>query len=169
MRRKELYIVRLLIATCVIIAGVLVAACGDDEKDSGGTATPGGTTTAAGGGAEIDVTLQEFDVVLDTDTAEAGELTFNVENIGPDDVHEFVVLKTDLEPDALPTVDDGSVDEEGVGIELIGEIEDIPVGDTQSLTVDLEAGSYVLICNIYDETENEAHYTEGMRTAFTVE
>jgi len=36
-------------------------------------------------------------------------------------------------------------------------------------TVDLEAGSYVLICNIFDDAENEAHYQEGMRTAFTVE
>jgi hypothetical protein len=26
----------------------------------------------------------------------------------------------------------------------------------------------VLICNIYDEAEQEAHYSEGMRTAFTV-
>jgi len=54
-------------------------------------------------------------------------------------------------------------------VEVIDEIEDIPVGETQSLTVDLEAGKYVLICNIYDEAEAEAHYAEGMRTAFTVE
>ena len=159
---------RLLIATGVIFAGVL-AACGDDEKDSSATATPGGTTAAAGGGTEVDVTLQEFSVIPESDSVEAGETTFNVENVGPDDVHEFVILKTDLEPDALPTAADGSVDEEGAGIEVIDEIEDIPVGETQALTVDLEAGSYVLICNIYDETENEAHYAEGMRTAFTVD
>lgn len=160
---------RLLIATGVILAGVLLAACGDDEKDSDVTGTPRGTTTAVGGGTEIDVTLQEFSVVPETDSVEAGEITFNVENTGPDDVHEFVILKTELEPDALATVDDGSVDEAGEGIEVIDEIEDIPVGETQSLTVDLEAGGYVLICNIYDETENEAHYAEGMLAAFTVE
>ncbi len=160
---------RLLIAAGVILTGAFFAACGDDEKDSGATATPGGAATAAGGGTEVDVTLQEFSVIPDTDSVDAGEITFNVENVGPDDVHEFVILKTELEPDALPTVDDGSVDEEGAGIEVIDEIEDIPVGDTQSVTVDLEAGSYVLICNIYDETENEAHYAEGMQTAFTVE
>ena len=160
---------RLQIATGVIFAGVLLTACGDDEKDSGATATPRGTATAAGGGTEVDVTVQEFSVIPDTDSVGAGEITFKVENVGPDDVHEFVILKTALEPDALPTVDDGSVDEEGAGIEVIDEIEDIPVGETQSVTVDLEAGSYVLICNIYDETENEAHYAEGMRTAFTVE
>ena len=53
-------------------------------------------------------------------------------------------------------------------MEVVDEIEDIPVGETQ-VTVDLAAGSYVLICNIYSEDENEAHYAEGMRIAFTVE
>ena len=32
------------------------------------------------------------------------------------------------------------------GIEVIDEIEDIPVGETQELTVTLEAGNYVLLC-----------------------
>ena len=41
--------------------------------------------------------------------------------------------------------------------------------DTQSVTVDLGAGNYALICNIWDEEEQEAHYAMGMRTAFTVE
>jgi uncharacterized cupredoxin-like copper-binding protein len=98
----------------------------------------------------------------------AGSVTFDA-NDGPNDVHELVVFKTDLAPDALPTGADGSVDEEGEGLELIDEIEDIPVGETMSLTVDLEAGNYALICNIYDEAEQESHYQEGMRTAFTVE
>ena len=141
------------------------------RKDAA-TTTPRGTSSTATGGAagtEVDVTLQEFSVIPDVDSVEAGEVTFKVENVGPDDVHEFVIFKTELEPDALPTVADSSVDEAGEGVELIDEIEDIPVGETQSVTVDLEAGSYVLICNIYDETENEAHYAEGMHTAFTVE
>jgi hypothetical protein len=34
--------------------------------------------------------------------------------------------------------------------------------------LDLEAGNYVLICNIWDEGEQEAHYQEGMRTTFEV-
>jgi hypothetical protein len=51
----------------------------------------------------------------------------------------------------------------------VDEIEEFPVGETQSMTLDLEAGSYVLICNIYDADEQEAHYQEGMRLAFTVE
>jgi hypothetical protein len=76
----------------------------------------------------------------------------------------------DLDPTALPTDETGAVEETGEGMEVVDEVEDIPVGDTPTLTIDdLTAGSYVLICNIYDEEEQEAHYSEGMRTGFTVE
>jgi uncharacterized cupredoxin-like copper-binding protein len=105
----------------------------------------------------------------DVDSVPAGEVTFEVTNNGPEDVHEFVILKTDLAPDELPTDDTGAVAEDGEGIEVIDEIEDVAVDATETLTVDLEAGSYVVLCNIYDEDEAEAHYAMGMRTAFTVE
>jgi uncharacterized cupredoxin-like copper-binding protein len=119
----------------------------------------------------VDVTVQEFAVIPAESSAPAGDVTFDVMNEGPDDTHEFVVYKTDLAPDALPTAADGSVDEEGEGVELIDEIEDIAVGDTPTLTVTLDAGSYVFICNIVEEEGGEtiAHYQQGMRVAFTVE
>ena len=143
---------------------LVAAGCSDDDGD-----TTGATGEETGAGGTVDVTLQEFAVIPASSSAPAGDVTFNVTNEGPDDVHEFVVFLTDLAPDALPTNEDGSVDEEGEGLELQGEIEDIAVDDTQSLTVDLTAGNYVLICNIYDADEQEAHYQEGMRVAFTVE
>jgi uncharacterized cupredoxin-like copper-binding protein len=126
-------------------------------------------SSCGGGAATVDVTLQEFSVLPSEDSVAAGEVTFEVENTGPDDTHEFVVIRTDLAPDALPTDENGAVDESGEGIEVIDEIEDIPVGGTPSLTVDMDSGSYVLICNIWDEEEQEAHYAQGMRTGFTVE
>ena len=49
-----------------------------------------------------------------------------------------------------------------------GEIEDLLVDATETLELDLAAGSYVLLCNIWSEDEQEAHYQEGMRIAFTV-
>jgi uncharacterized cupredoxin-like copper-binding protein len=142
-------------AIFVAIVGALslvAAGCSDDE------------TT-------VDVTVQEFAVIPASTSAPAGDVTFDVTNEGPDDTHEFVVFKTDLAPDALPTAADGSVDEEGEGVELIDEIEDIAVGDTPTLTVSLDAGSYVFICNIVEEEGGEtiAHYQQGMRVAFTVE
>ena len=43
----------------------------------------------------------------------------------------------------------------------------IAVGETKDLTISLEIGDYVLICNMVED--GESHYQEGMRTAFTVE
>jgi uncharacterized cupredoxin-like copper-binding protein len=136
-----------------MIAGLALAgsSCGGDDE------------------ATVTITLQEFAVGADPASVSAGSITFEATNEGPDDVHEFVVIATDLAITDLPTVEDGSVDEAGEGLEVIGEIEDIPVGETQSVTLDLEAGNYALICNIYDAEEDESHYEEGMRTSFTVE
>ena len=122
-----------------------------------------------GGGETVDVTLQEFAVGVDPASVSAGEVTFSVTNDGPDDVHEFVVIQTDLGPTELPTDENGAVEETGEGMEVIDEIEDMEVGSSEDLTVDLDAGNYVLICNIWDEDEQESHYQEGMRAAFTVE
>lgn len=132
---------------------------------------PSGTAAASAspsGASGVAVRLQEWAVVPAATTTTAGDVTFQVTNTGPEDIHEFVVIKTDLEPGALPTDPTGAVTEAGAGIEVIGEIEDIPVGASQELTVALQAGKYVLLCNIYDETEKEAHYTMGMRTPFEV-
>jgi uncharacterized cupredoxin-like copper-binding protein len=54
-------------------------------------------------------------------------------------------------------------------MQVIDEIEDLEVGNSETLAVNLEAGPYVLICNVYDKKEKESHYQEGMRTGFTVE
>ena len=109
----------------------------------------------------IDITLSDFKVEPAETSAAAGELTFNVTN-DAEQTHEFVVVKTALAADALPTNEDGDVDEEGEGIEPVDEIEDITGGSTQSLTVTLDAGNYVLFCNL------PGHYRQGMNTTFTV-
>jgi uncharacterized cupredoxin-like copper-binding protein len=144
----------------VSIAAVAMSACA--------TGQPSPSPTAAAGAGTVQVMLQEWAVVPASTSVAAGEVTFQVTNTGPDDIHEFVVLKTDLDPGALPVDANGAVTEAGAGIEVIDEIEDIPVGETQAVTVMLAAGTYVLLCNIYDETEKEAHYKMGMRTALDV-
>lgn len=138
---------------------------------AGCTASASPSASAGGDGTEattVAVALREWAVVPAADSAEAGDITFEVTNDKPADVHEFVVLKTDLDPADLPVDENGVVSEAGEGIEVIDEIEDIPIGETQELLVTLEAGNYVLLCNIWSEEEGEAHYQMGMRTAFTV-
>lgn len=123
--------------------------------------------TPAGGGT-VNVTLQEWAVVSDKTEIAAGTVTFEITNDGPNDIHEFVVLKTDIAPGDLPVDENGVVDEAGGAMEVKGEVEDVAVGASETLELELEAGSYVLLCNIWSEEEQEAHYQEGMRTAFTV-
>jgi hypothetical protein len=82
------------------------------------------------GGGTVDVTLLEFSIATDPATTDAGEIVCEVTNDGPNDVHEFVTCRTDLDPTELPLDEDGAAVETGEGIELIGEIEDILVGET---------------------------------------
>jgi uncharacterized cupredoxin-like copper-binding protein len=155
---------RLLIAPALVIA--MLPACSSDDGNEG-SPSAGGSFVDSGG--TVAITLQEFAVGTVPPDAPAGTVTFNITNKGPDDEHEFVVVKTDLDPTGLPTDPaTGAVDEEGAGIEVIDEVEAIPVGNSETLAVDLDAGAYVLMCNIYDAAEKESHYQKGMRTGFTV-
>jgi uncharacterized cupredoxin-like copper-binding protein len=141
-----------MLAVSMVVGLALVAAsCGGDDEPE------------AGNEGAVLATLADYSITLDRNSAPAGEVIFDVTNEA-EQIHEFVVLKTDLAEDALPTDDAGDVDEAGdPGIELIGEIEDIEGGTTQSLTLGLDAGSYVVICNL------PGHYSQGMHTGFTVE
>jgi uncharacterized cupredoxin-like copper-binding protein len=163
------------ILAVVGLLSLLLTACQASATGSPAESAAAGASVAPGesmamGGTEVGVALQEWAVLPSANSAPAGDITFVVVNEGPDEVHEFVIIRTDLDPGDLPTDATGAVDEAGEGIEVIDEIEDIPVGESAELTVTLEAGNYVLICNIYDETtQGPAHYREGMRVAFTVE
>ena len=125
---------------------------------------PSGTTS-------VSVGLQEFAIVPSVASVPAGTVKFVAKNTGPDDIHEMVVLRTDLDPAALPVDKDGKADEEADGITSIGETGDVAVGETKEASFDLAPGKYVLICNIVQTEPDgsiEAHYKVGMRTAFTV-
>jgi uncharacterized cupredoxin-like copper-binding protein len=148
----------------VSVLGLVSAGCssGDDTGSTATSGASGGSGAQTGAAGAVDITLQEYAIIPGAASAPAGSVTFNVTNAGPDEVHEFVVIQTDLAPDALPT------DEEGEGVVPQGEVEDVAVGDTPTLTLDLAAGSYVFICNIVDTDTGESHYQQGMRVGFTV-
>ena len=151
-------------SVALALALLSLSACGSDNGS--------GNNGEGDGDGTVAITLKEFAVAAEPASVAAGSVTFDVTNEGPDDVHEFVVIATDVAPTELPTDADGAVEEAGEGMEVVDEIEDIPVGETQSLTVDLAAGNYALICNILQEEPDgtlEAHYAVGMRTGFVVE
>jgi uncharacterized cupredoxin-like copper-binding protein len=88
----------------------------------------------------------------------AGTVTFAVANGGAMP-HEFVVLKTDTPADALPEGDGGKAEEPG-RIAYVPEM--APGTPARYVTMDLEPGAYVLLCNV------PGHYALGQYAAFTV-
>ena len=180
-----------LLASVAALA-LLLSACGDDDEEEdehGGMAMATGTAemamatgehdahddTAAGvvhpkpaGATEVRVTLAEWTLELSVSSVAAGDIYFLVDNLGPEHPHEFVIIRSDLAADALPTIHDGSVPEDAV--ELVGEIEEFASASSASMVFNLTAGKYVLICNVVEtEGDLESHYQEGMRAVFVVE
>ncbi len=155
--RSRIFVALLVLGLALIVA----AACGDDDDD--GETPAAGETPAVGetpaATTSVGVGLTEFAVNPAQDAADAGTLTFSVSNDGAI-VHNFLAIKTDLAADALPTAN-AQVDE--AQLDVVASIPDFAAGETQEVSADLEAGSYVLICNV------PGHYDLGMRAAFTVE
>ena len=139
---------RALLIAPLAVAALFGASCSSD--DGGGA-----------DGAGIPVTLADFSIDMGETSAAAGSVSFDVTNDGPS-VHEFEVLRTDTSADALP-VDSGVVQTSADGIEIVDEVEEIAPGTNVGLTVDLEPGTYAVICNV------SGHYEQGMFASVTVE
>ena len=145
-------------------AGTKVEPVPDPEP---GTPEAGVVQTPPPGAATLEVTLTEWAITAQPAVA-AGDVYFLATNAGGE-AHEMVVIKTDLAPDALPETN-GKVPEDEV--DLIGEIEPFSPGSSASTVLELEPGSYVLLCNVVkvaEDGEIVSHYLEGMRTALTVQ
>jgi uncharacterized cupredoxin-like copper-binding protein len=140
-----------------IALGALLAGCSTGNA-SPSVAPPSSAASAAASGS-VAVELTEWKVTPAAATAPAGPVTFAVTNKGTT-IHEFVVVKTDTKAGALPVVDN-KIDESK--LTAVDEIENIAVGASPTLSVNLEAGHYVLLCNI------ETHYQQGMGADFDVE
>jgi uncharacterized cupredoxin-like copper-binding protein len=142
----------------LIALGGLLVAC-----STGGGGSP---TTGTG---PVSAALKEWQIDLSSTTLAAGKITFNITNNG-DKEHEFVVRKTALKADALPLNADGEVSEDAPELTEVGdpsEVAEIAAGSTdKSLTVTLQAGHYVIFCNLH--VEELLHYSKGMHADFTV-
>jgi uncharacterized cupredoxin-like copper-binding protein len=118
----------------------------------------GGSGSTGSATGDVAVTMKDFSITTSVASFPAGDIAFGIQNDGPS-AHEFVILRTDDAPDALP-VENGEIPEDQV--DLVDEAEDIAPGTDTSLSANLTAGSYVLVCNL------PSHYQAGMHAAFTV-
>jgi uncharacterized cupredoxin-like copper-binding protein len=123
-----------------------LAAC-----SSAASPTPSGTT--------ITGTLTEYKIALSAVTAPAGAITFNVKNAGTM-IHEFVILKTDTLAAKLPLT--GATVKEA-DFTKPGEVPETDPGKSGTVTLNLQAGHYAIICNL------AGHVANGMVVDFTVQ
>ncbi len=113
-------------------------------------------------GATVSVTLKDFRITASSPTVAAGGVQFRIHNNGPS-THEFVVVKTDYPDEGLPLASDGlTIDEKAPGVKDVGELDEVPLGASRTLVLQLRPGSYVLFCNL------EGHYLGGMALSLKV-
>ncbi len=126
------------------------------------TATPGGNQTPTAGGIQVSLTEDpSFTVGVEPASAKAGTVTFAVTNTGRI-LHNLRLIKSDLSPDGLP-LDASGLQVDETKVEVVKSLKELAAGASEQLTADLQAGSYVLICNV------PSHYEAGMHAAFTVQ
>src|SRR6478609_2409591 len=110
------------------VAVLLLASCG-------GSAGP----------ETLSANLTDTGIQVSSATLPAGTITFHIANSSAAELHEFVIIRTDLNADQLPQAADGSIDEEKLSSP--GEKGDIAAGQAGDLTLTLPAGRYMFICN----------------------
>ncbi len=167
----------------LIVGTIALAGCGGDDEEGGATpteeaaaegtaeGTAEATATATGeahsetpGPDAVTVNLttpegdegDEWGITSDTDPLPAGQITFVISNPAESEhEHEVEVLQ-------------GAA---GTDQEELAEVEDIQPGETKTLTVTLEPGSYELACTITEEHDGEEidHYERGMHREIEVQ
>ena len=167
-----------MIALAVTAAVGMIMACGDDD-DSGETATPASTPTPtatlrpgdatptptpAPATTEAGMELREFVIAPDKTRARPGTVIFKVRNAG-ELTHQFLVIRRDLPIAELPRKPaNAGVDE--TQLDVVGRIDSIQAGESAEVSVPVETGKYVLICNLF--SEGRSHYLTGMYNSFEV-
>jgi uncharacterized cupredoxin-like copper-binding protein len=105
--------------------------------------------------------LTEWHVAVPT-TIKAATVNLEAANFGTIQ-HEILVFKSDLAPSSFPVDPNGDIVEDGAGINLISDGDNLDPGTTQTRTVDLtQPGSYLFVCNI------PGHFKAGMYAVVTV-
>jgi len=111
--------------------------------------------------AYIPASLNEWHVAV-PNSIRAGSVVLEAANFGTIQ-HELLVFKSDLPPTGFPLDPDGNIIEDGPGINLVSDGDNLDPGTTQSRTVDLtQPGAYLFVCNI------PGHFKAGMYSPVTV-
>ncbi len=159
---------RLRIAVLFLLVAVLSGACASraaTPSDSPSAAAPSAAAPSAAAPSAPSgvqsVGLSEWKVVM-ASTMKAGQVNFAITNAGTAP-HELLVFKSDLAVTAYPKDSAGSIVEDGPGVTLVSDGDNIEPSGSQARTVDLTVpGTYLFVCNI------PGHFQQGMFTVVTV-
>ena len=111
---------------------------------------------------EVRVEAKDFKLTLSASTWPAGPVRIRFDNHGPD-THELLVFESGQAASALPMrLDGSSVDEDSAHLHQVLDEQGTPPGESQTVTVNLAPGHYVVLCNM------SGHYMAGMREEVTV-
>jgi uncharacterized cupredoxin-like copper-binding protein len=114
----------------------------------------------SGAPAPITTTLTDTSITLSAASVKAGDVVFRITNTSMMELHELVVITTDLPTDQLIPDASGRLDEST--LTSMGEEGDITMHQSVDFPLKLAPGRYLLICNL------PGHYQAGMHTVFTV-
>ena len=107
-----------------------------------------------------EISLYEWKVIVPT-SLKAGKATFTISNFGTVP-HELLIFKSKLPLSKYPTDKAGDIVEDGPGIDLLSDGENIDPTGSQVRVVDLAPGTYAFVCNI------PGHFKAGMFALVTV-
>ncbi|HXF81223.1 MAG TPA: cupredoxin domain-containing protein [bacterium] len=124
---------RVIVIAMALGAAVLTAACGPGGGGTGGAPQGGGS---GGAGGTVAVTETEWAINL-PEAVPSGAVTFSVKNTGAVE-HNFVIQETNQRLDGLQP------------------------GQTKTLQVTLQPGTYTVVCDV------PGHSEAGMRATMTV-
>jgi len=147
---------RKLILLVAVGSAFVVVGCGDDDDENATGSTTTNTVDAGKSDTTLEVAMDEFTFAPANPELARGKVEITATNDGKEP-HELVLLKTDDDPGELAK-DGGEVSEE----DSVGEIPEVPAGQSGSETFDLKPGKYAMVCNL------PGHYDAGMYGSLTV-
>ena len=164
-------IIRLMLVT--LLLGAFVGACGDDDSGGTGSASGSGTGTGTGDAAaevqELKVTANEYSYT-GAAPVKAGFVNLTLDNKGKEP-HQAQLLRINdgVTPQQLQ---EASTDATGgkllALVKIMGGVNAIDGGDTQSAVTSLDAGNYLMMCFV-PAPDGQPHVAKGMQAPFAVE
>lgn len=102
-------------------------------------------------------------ITLTPSQVKAGKVTFKVRNISKDEVHELLIVRTDVPPEKFEAEPDNPAKIDEGRLPGVKELpHDLKPGQTASLTMAVKPGRYVLFCN------QVGHFEAGMHSILMV-